>query len=168
MLLQYEPYLRKIVYELRSRGGLPGVDDLEDLMQEARVEFLVHLRKIPDQTDILKCRYNIIGALCTYWRSMAQIRIPKNVYHKVIREVQCVSLDGECRENLEGGENPSEEAEVLDFLSSLTPEERVIIRMKLAGYKSREIMPVLHVSREPQMSRMLGRVRNKARTYFAS
>jgi len=39
--------------------------------------------------------------------------------------------------------------------------------MKLDGYNSREIIPIVHAHGEPQMSRMLNRIRKKTAAYFA-
>ena len=138
-------------------------------MQEARLEFLLHLRKIGDAEDIMNCKYNIKGALCTYWRLMAQLRIPKNSYHEEIRKVQCISMDDEtCRCLADPTDRLSDEVEVRDFIDSLSPDEQIIVTMKLDGRKGREIIPVLHLKGEPQMSRMLKRVRSKAHSYFFS
>lgn len=167
-MFQYEPFLRSIVYELRGRGGLYGIDDIEDLMQEARLEFILHLRRIADAEDIKKCRCNIIGALCAYWRLMAQLRIPKNRYHEEIRKVQCISKDDAAFDDSDAVDDDLFSAvEIRDFIDSLTPEEQVVVIMKLEGFKGREIIPVLQLGGEPQMSRMLKRVRGKLMDYLA-
>ena len=57
-------------------------------------------------------------------------------------------------------------AEYHDFLSTLTPSEQIVVQMKLDGCTGREIMSVLHLSSESQMSRLLQGVRKKYRAYF--
>ena len=119
---------------------------MDDLMQEARLAFLIHLRKIESIDEILWCGKDILAAIWGYWRSMAVV----HTYPE-----HCIS-----------------DAEVIfateyrDFLSTLTPSEQIIVQMKLDGCTGREIMPVLHLSSESQMSRLLQGVRKKTRAYF--
>ncbi|MGN0803330.1 MAG: hypothetical protein ACI4MF_12115 [Candidatus Faecivicinus sp.] len=57
--------------------------------------------------------------------------------------------------------------EMDEFESSLTDQERIAFRMKRHGYTNREIIPYVGVAGEPQMSRLMKTVKNKACAYFA-
>lgn len=168
LLRQYDPLLRSFVYDFHFKGGSRGVDNTEDLIQEARLEFIRHLRRISDPSEIALCRFQVLGALCDYCRAMALVKIPKYCFSQTLRELQ--REEGDATSIMEERETTDDDAlfnlELDDFLKSLPPEERIVVRMKLDGYTSREIIPVVKAKGEPQMSRLLSRIRKKARAYF--
>lgn len=168
LLRQYDPLLQSFVNEFHYKGGSRGVDNTEDLIQEARLEFLRHLRRISDPSEIVLCRFHILGALCAYCRTMALVKIPKYCFSQTLRGVQ--REDGDVASIIEQQETTDDDIlfniELDEFLNSLPPEERIVVRMKLDGYTSREIIPVVEAKGEPQMSRILSRIRKKARAYF--
>ena len=168
LLRQYDPLLWSFVNEFHHKGGSRGVDNTEDLIQEARLEFLRHLRRISDPSEIVLCRFHILGALCAYCRTMALVKIPKYCFSQKLRELECEEGDPtNIIEEQEAMDDDTLFNVVLhDFLGSLPAEEQLVVQMKLAGYTSREIIPVVKAKGEPQMSRLLSRVRKKARAFF--
>lgn len=141
---------------------------MEDLLQEARLEFLLHLRKIPDESTIMLCKLKIRGALWTYWRSMAQVYIPKYCYKQEISKLECIPTDElDVALQFLPQEAVLDEIEVEEFIASLTPREQTAIDMKLRGATNREILPVIAIKSEPQMSRFMKQIRDKAHHYFA-
>ena len=168
LLRQYDPLLHSFVHEFHRKGGSRGVDNTEDLIQEARLEFLRHLRRIPDPSQIARCRYHVLGALCTYCRTMAIVQIPKYCFHQTVREVVCVR---DVEDTVPCQRTNAEDEALLNveldrFLETLTPEEQTVVQMKLDGYTSREIIPVVKAKGEPQMSHLLSKIRKKARAFF--
>lgn len=156
-----------MVSEILKRRKVCGAECMDDLMQEARLAFLIHLRKIESAGDIRRCGKDILSALWGYWRSMAIVYAPKNCYKAVISEVYRISIEQEgIPEPCASETETSFAAEYHDFLSTLTPSEQIVVQMKLDGCTGREIMPVLHLSSESQMSRLLQGVRKKTRAYF--
>ena len=98
---------------------------------------------------------------------MAIVYAPKNRYKAVISGVYRVSIEQKgIPEPCISGNDASFAAEYHDFLSTLTPSEQIVVQMKLDGCTGREIMPVLHLTSESQMSRLLQGVRKKTRAYF--
>ena len=144
------------------------MDDIEDLLQEARLEFLLHLRKIPDESTIMLCKLKIRGALWSYWRSMAQVYIPKYCYKQEINKLECISTDDlDVSLPIMPQDEALDEMEVAEFITSLSPKERTTVYMKLNGATNREIIPVIEMKGEPQMSRFMKQLREKAHLYFA-
>lgn len=140
---------------------------MEDLVQEGRIAFLRHLRKISDISQIHACKMDIIGAVWDYWVEMAIICIPRHRYLKEISNVYYVSMDMLPIPDRMLGENElTFHAEVDDFLSRLTEQEKIIVRMKLDECTNRTIMPYAGVDTEVQMSRLMKRIREKAEAYF--
>ena len=164
---EYEVFLRNQVLAIVKRGKACNAENMDDLMQEARLAFLIHLREIESLDEILWCGRDILAAIWGYWRSMAIVYAPKNRYKAVISGVYRISIEQEgISEPCASDTETSFAAEYHDFLSTLTPSEQIVVQMKLDGCTGREIMPVLHLSSESQMSRPLQGVRKKARAYF--
>lgn len=140
---------------------------MEDLVQEGRIAFLRHLRKISDISQIHACKMDIIGAVWDYWVEMAIICIPRHRYLKEISGIYYISLDGlPLSDQMRAENEAASRAEVDDFLSTLTEQERTVVRMKLDACTSRAIMPYAGVETEVQMSRLMKRIRAKAEAYF--
>lgn len=98
---------------------------------------------------------------------MAIVYAPKNRYKAVISGVYRVSIEQKgIPEPCISENDASFAAEYHDFLYTLTPSEQIVVQMKLDGCTGREIMPVLHLTSESQMSRLLQGVRKKIRAYF--
>lgn len=118
LLEQYDCYIRSVVKEIRARGGYRNDFEEEDLMQEGRLAFLLHLRRMNSMDDILFCKRNILAAMWSYWRRMALVSIPHNKYKEEIRKVHRVNwrdamIEIELRE-----ENRCETSALIqDFLS---------------------------------------------------
>ena len=167
---EYEAFLRNQVLAIVKRGKACNAENMDDLMQEARLAFLIHLRKIESLDEILWCGKEILAAIWEYWRSMAIVYTSKNRFKGVISSVYRIDTVKEYTED--APEQCASDGEVIfaaeyhDFLSTLTPREQIVVQMKLAGCTGREIIPVLHLSSEAQMSRLLQGVRKKTRAYF--
>lgn len=167
-LIRFEPFIQRQVRDYQSRHAQQNCIDLDDLLQEARIVFLNHIRKIPDESTIMNCKYAIHGALCELSRSMSLVRIPKYCYGDEIRKIQQVDYEDAVLESDERYAYGAESELILrEFENTLTEKERIVCRMKQHGYSSREIIPFVGVAGEPQMSRLLKSVRMKATLYFA-
>lgn len=166
LLNRYEPYLRRLVLEFHHMGGSQGVDNTEDLLQEARIAFVQHLRRISNESEIPVCRIRILNALHGYCRAMAPVKIPRYCFSKELRKIgraEPDEIDSTCFVEPECVTFP---AELSDFADTLTEDERVTLLMKMDGHTSREIIPFVRAKGEPQMSRLLSSVRKKVYSYF--
>ena len=114
------------------------------------------------------CRLTIRGALCEYCRQMAPVSIPRHCYSEEIGRVRCVSLE-EGLSVLPPSLTVEDEydLELCEFESLLNEKERIACRMKQLGYSNRDIMPVIGVWGDPQMTRLMRRIQKKAIRYFA-
>lgn len=98
---------------------------------------------------------------------MAPISIPKYCFGEEIKKLHRVDYDAALRETDERNLcNVELYAELHDFEASLTDMERIAFRMRQSGYTNREIIPCIGISDEPQMSRLMKKVLNKALAYL--
>lgn len=118
---EYEVFLRNQVLAIVKRWKACNAENMDDLMQEARLAFLIHLREIESLDEILWCGRDILAAIWGYWRSMAIVYAPKNRYKAVISGVYRISIEQEgVPEPCASEADASFAAEYHDFLSTLS------------------------------------------------
>lgn len=169
LLMKYDPMLRHLAREFNRKSGSRGIDHADDLLQEARLAFLIHIRRIDDLSELLPCHYRIWGAMYDYCRVIAPIKIPKYCFSTEILKFHRVGGDiGDMERILPPvtDEHILFEAEKSAFLDSLSEEERTAFQMKEHGCTNREIIPAIRAKGEPQMSRFMERIRKKTYAYF--
>ena len=77
LLVRYNALLRR---EVRLFQKNHPSADTEDLLQEARLAFLRHIRRIDSEKDIFLCKRQIFHALYTHARIMALVYIPHHAF----------------------------------------------------------------------------------------
>ena len=60
---EYEVFLRNQVLAIVKRRKACNAENMDDLMQEARLAFLIHLREIESLDEILWCGKDILAAI---------------------------------------------------------------------------------------------------------
>lgn len=169
LLIKYDPMLRRLVRDFNRKSGSQGIDHTDDLLQEARLAFLKHIRRIDDLSQLLLCQYRIWGAMYDYCRAIAPVKIPKYCFSTEIRKIHCVDGDiGDMERMLPPvtDEHILFEAEKSAFLDSLSEAERTAFHMKENGCTNRDIIPAIQARGEPQMTRFMQRIRKKVYAYF--
>ena len=118
VLAKYEGFIRNVVNGICSRSTRTHQNEFEDLMQEARIAFLLHLRKAEDISEAHNCGKDILSALWSYWRSMAVVHISKGSYKNEISNVHRIPWEASLDESLCTADNETEFPALLhDFLS---------------------------------------------------
>jgi len=118
LLRQYDGFIRNAVKEICRRGSYRNSNDMEDLMQEGRLAFLLHLRSMDHLDDIKLCKRDILAAMWKYWQSMALISIPYNKLKKEINNIHRTNWSSGLCFFEQGTENPCESAALIqDFMS---------------------------------------------------
>lgn len=118
VLTKYEGFIRNVVGEICSRSSRSHQNEFEDLMQEARLAFLLHLRKTDDISEAHNCGKDILSALWSFWRSMAVVHISKAAYKNEIANVHQISWQTELDEVMCASDHDAELKVLLDdFLS---------------------------------------------------
>lgn len=118
LLMKYEGFIRNVVGDICSRSARSNQNEFEDLMQEARLAFLLHLRKIDNNAEAHNCGKDILSALWSYWRRMAVVHIPKNAYKSEIANVHRISWEESFDEVMCTSDTDTEFPALLhDFLS---------------------------------------------------
>ncbi len=170
LLMKFDPFIRACVHDFARKGRPNAMDNREDFLQEARLAFLIHIRKIDDMSQLVMCRQRIKDAMYEFCRMMAPLYIPRKRYAKEKRKVFCIRQDIRDIESMlwcVSDEHVYGPTEVDDFVNRLSADEQTILRMKEDGCKNLEIMPVIHARNEPHMSRMLARLRQKVLNYIS-
>ena len=111
--------------------------EFEDLLQEARLAFLEHIRKIEDEGQLCACFYDILQAMHRHCAEMAPVRIPINRFNQEIGKYTTVPLDAlDTLESTVDFEQSVECRIMMDgFLDSLSETDRKIVASKLQGRK---------------------------------
>lgn len=111
--------------------------EFEDLLQEARLAFLEHIRKVEDESQICACFYDILRAMHRHCAEMAPIHIPINLFNQEIGKYTTVPLDVlDNSESADDFEHDIERRIMMDeFLDSLSETDRKIVASKLQGRK---------------------------------
>ena len=158
LLRKYKPYLVSLARDYCNHVSLPFSDCLDDLIQEARIAFLRHIRRIESEDDIYLCKIHVLSAMSKYKESMHVVRIAHNAYAEHKDKSTRVSVDERDRAVT------SEETEVRlhfeEFLGTLNQEERDLLTLKEQGYRNREICAQVKMS-DSKVSRLLKALREK-------
>lgn len=167
LLAKYERMLTKRVAEYCRHSSLPFSDYWNDLLQEARIAFLAHIRKIDDEKDLPKCGFDILHALCLARESMFVVHIPHGKFKSSSKNFLAIHTDDvrdQAHDHCTGGMLSGVMVE--QFLGTLSADERTVVNMRLAGYHGREILPHTSFISDQQMSRCLNRIKEKVSQFF--
>ena len=160
ILTSYEPMLRNIVYNFMRRCSEQTMS-AEDLMQEARMTFLQHIRTHKPE-DYKRCRLTILHALCDAVLKHYPVSIPRGVFFGGDRQCQrwaAASLEEAQYIARNGGYDASDLASQIMWAVEQFPKEAVkLVSLKVEGYTNREAAQQLGMT-DAQVSRMLKRIR---------
>lgn len=169
LLLQYEPFIRSCVNEFAKRGRPDLMDNYDDFLQEARLAFLIQVRKRDTMFEVVRGRQRIKDAMYEYCRTMAPVHIPRKKYPEHKHRFSKISYDvvGAMETILVmTDDHVVGAAEATQFMESLSEDERTVLLMKEEGHTNREIIPIIHARNEPHMSRIFRRLQQKVLAFI--
>lgn len=166
-----EQFERKLVgCVLKFRPGKPGsYSDYDDLLQEARIAFLLHIRKAEDRSTFHVCEVSVFCALHKYVEDMSLISIP---HYRFPEESKAVQRAADDIYNLDEGlfvdrsASPYEEVLMDQFLASLPDKHREVLRLKLEGFNQQEITQMLGFDSFHQVFRIMKNLRQQYKRWF--
>jgi len=160
ILTGYEPMLKNIVYNFMRRCSEQTMST-EDLMQEARLAFLQHIRTHRPE-DYRRCRLTILHALCDAVLKHYPVSIPRGVFFGEDRQGQrwaAASLEEAQYIARDGGYDASDFAARIMWTVEQFPKEAMkLVKLKMEGYSNREAAQELGLT-DVQVSRTLSRIR---------
>lgn len=162
LLAKYEPLLKYKVREYCARVTLPYPDFRQDLMQEARLAFLRHLRGMKDETQILRCHYDILHALFAARYATDIVHTPRSMQKQKgrrFRQVPLGALENILCESFEG--EALSRLAVDSFIGGLSHDERTVVELKLDGYRYHEILPHTSFKSHTQLTRCVQGIKRK-------
>lgn len=167
LLAKYDPYIRKHVHTY-LRGKPWNAHCYDDLYQEARLEFLILIRKLGSEEElVLRAPCRLRGAMMDYCRQMALVSIPHNAYKAHAGDYT------RCAEDVLDMENALPCARGDDFeillregMAALPERERITILLVMSGYSNREAMPIVGVKSDAAMTRLLQKGRARLAPYL--
>ena len=160
ILTSYDPMIRKTVYNFMRRCSVQTMS-AEDLLQEARLAFLQHIRT-HEPRDYGRCRLTILHALCDAVLRQYPLSMPRAVYlSKEKRAPLCIADFNKAEEAFaldDGCEAVDLMNEIMEAVESLPQEAMELVKLKLNGYSNREAARQLGMT-DVRVSRMLKRIR---------
>lgn len=161
LLLTYEPKLNCIVKSFMKRATTGRTSREDDLMQEARLAFLQHIRT-HEPCEYGKCYLTILHALCEAVRRDYPLAISRHDF--LNREKPSIHLCGmEKAENVETLEGLIEAAElrcsIEAVLSNGTEQVKELVRLKEIGYTNKQAGILLGMS-DCQVTRTLEKLKH--------
>lgn len=160
ILTSYEPMLRRTVYNFMRRCSVQTMS-AEDLMQEARLAFLQHIRTHRPE-DYGRCHLTILHALCDTVLRQYPVSMPRGVFFDGSQRQQWVMerLNNEAHYMAQDGGFDAADlaAKIMEAVERFPKEAMKLVRLKIAGYGNREATQMLGMS-VVQASRTTKRIR---------
>ena len=163
---KYDRLVWSVVHHFRNRNAFQDSDNRDDLYQECMYVLVLSLRKAPTMEGYRPPILDMINAMCRFTLLQLAASYPKRTsdYKKRISETRC-PMDMDALESVAGdsdkGFDETELAMVFrNFMESLTPRERLYVRLKLLGSTNRDIGRRFGVS-DVGMTRQMARIHQK-------
>ena len=140
ILIQHEPLLNAIVNRFIRRCSMPTTSR-EDLMQEARLAFLLHIRTHRPE-EYGRCWLTIWHALCDAVRRDYFVSMPRAVFFNKDQRQHHAAYRDTLPMVLKNGANPYELSDLLAAVMAEAekhqPEAVRLVELKREGYSNRE------------------------------
>lgn len=164
LLERYTPMAKHMIREYCEACSLDVLNFGDDLLQEAYVALLIHIRRIESEDEIPLAKLSMKGAICASVRRMADVYYPKHAAKKQRNLFRFVSYEDS--DLLAGG--ISEDEQLFDisfraFLDGLDVRDRFVLEKKLEGCSHRELVSQFEINNEMMVSRILGKLREGLR-----
>ena len=137
-----------------------------DLYQEARIAFFMHLRRIREAEDVAMFFIHVKYAMIRFLESTAMVSIPHKLFTEEIKRFSHAPMFDAEQLTVDYDNDMLTEVCVEQFLNSLTPQERMIFQMRIAGRTNREIKRALDIEAEYIVSRNLARLKKRFHKYY--
>ena len=171
LVKKYDRLVWYIVHRFKRRNNSKLANE-EDLYQECMLVLIQHLRSTESLENYNPPIRDMINAMCRYTLGEQVVFVPKrtsdytdriNTVYKAV-DYSFVDLDEDKRENTT--ENVVMHMFFRDFISSLSGQDLEIVRLKLDGYRNREVAQKLGIS-DVNVTRKLKRIRVQYDLYAA-
>lgn len=164
LLARYEHWLRKMVNRLSNNMQASAC---EDLMQEARIAFLLHIREITSEKDIFMCNRNVQNAIFEHARRMSPIHISKKDFANQRERFEQVP-ESELMEHTIHFDEDTILHNIIwhNFLSRIKPDERMVLFLKAQGYGLVEIQKAVKINSMSKVVRILMKQRQRIAVIF--
>lgn len=154
---RYEPMLNKLVWRFMVRCPA-GRAIRKDLLQEARMAFLEHVRT-HGEDEYMRCYRTIFNALYEAVRREYIVHVPHGVFKRETEKGKEVMPFSEIVQGLALEEGYEQVEIITDIMQTARDEqERRLVRLKLVGLNNRDAGRVLGMN-DVQVTRNLQRMR---------
>ena len=168
LLMQYTPKLLRMVSNFCAAADF-RLRHRDDLTQEAKIAFLLHLRSMNDMNEIHLCRKPVLRAMYNFMEAIAPVHIPHNTFYKEIADISVVPVNNERDTEALMPSTPANEicaiCEANDFIHLLDPREQQLLNLRDQGYSNREIVDILHFNNEWQVGRRIKSIQRQYARY---
>lgn len=160
ILTSYAPMIRRTVSNFMRRCSVQTMS-VEDLMQEARLAFLQHIRTHRPE-DYGRCRLTILHALCDAVLRQYPVSMPRGLFFDGSQRQQWVMerLNNEAHYMAQDGGFDAADlaAQIMKAVEQFPKEAMKLVKLKMEGYSNREAAQQLSMT-DVQVSRMLKQIR---------
>lgn len=168
---RFDHYVRFAVYRFKCRNNSRN-DNAEDLYQEAMLVLTQSLRKAASMEEWRPPMRDMVNAMCRYTLTEQVVSVPKRTsdytgrINSVSSKVELDAADFEESGRVYTEDQVLFKASLGNFVASLLPEDRLILRLKLEGQSNRQIGMRFGLS-DVKMTRRLKRLHEQYRLYAA-
>lgn len=160
ILTSYEPMLRRTVFNFMRRCSVQTMS-AEDLMQEARLAFLQHIRTHRPE-DYGRCHLTILHALCDAVLKHYPVSMPRGIFFDGSQRQRWVmeTLNNEAHYMAQDGGFDAADlaAQIMEAVEQFHKEAMKLVKLKVVGYTNREAAQRLGMT-DAKVSRLLKQIR---------
>lgn len=164
LIQHYDKIIWSIVQRFRRKNG-SYIDDQDDLHSECMVVFIAHIHNSSTMEDLRKIPVrDMINAMCLYVLGEQAVSFPKRTtnFSSVIRTMkgraEYEKLDKWANSSSNNIDEAIDKLAFQQFYDSLPHQDRMVVRMKMNGYKNREIAQLLGVN-DVKITRTIKRIK---------
>ena len=164
LLQHYDKIIWSIVHRFRRKNG-SYIDDKDDLHSECMVVFINHIHNSATMSDLRKIPVrDMINAMCVYVLGEQAVTLPKRTanFSTVIRSMKGRAdydeLDKWANSSSSNIDEAIDKLAFQQFCESLPRADRMVVHMKMKGYKNREIAQLLGMN-DVKITRTIKRIK---------
>ena len=160
ILLSHQAFLAKQVINYFTHCPRYMWQHWDDLMQEASLALLKHIKQIDSLSKATRCHFKIRRALREYVREMALVSIAYDQFSSNIGKFQRVDLDlADVYEGVSPEDDVLSKIAFAQWLSVLSDKQQSAVFLKLKGAKNKELITVLGMTYPMEVTRWMKMLR---------
>lgn len=166
LVKQYDKLIRRVVNRFKLRSNYTVVSR-EDLYQECMLVFIAHIRKAQNESQLGRIPFrDMVNAMCRYTLMEQNVSVPIRTtdYRKRMSSMKGSATLEEADWEMDPisfcEENVVTTVAFSSFMNSLSDQDRQIVKMKMHGFRNKEVSKALGLT-DVIITRRLKRIRTQ-------